>query len=184
MHQMKYWNLSFSISPSSEYLGLIYLQIDWFDLLAVQGAFKSLPQHHDSKASILWHSAFFMVQLSQQYVTTGKTIALTVWTLVRRLMSLFFNTLSRFVIAFLPKSNHLLISQLQSPSATILEPKRKSVTTSTFSPSICHAVKGARCRNLSFLKKKYLFLNWLFHSPPSPSSRSSLVPLEWYHLCI
>ena len=137
----KYWSFSFSISPSNEYSELISLKIDWFDLLAVQGTLRSLLQHHSSKASILWHSAF-MVQLSQLCMTTGKTIALTVWTLVRRLMSLFFNTLSRFVIAFLPRSNHL-ISGLRPPSTVILEPrKRKSVTASTFSASICYVVMG------------------------------------------
>ena len=121
----------------SEYSGLICLKIDWFDLLAVQGTFKSLLQHHSSKASILWCSAFFMVQLSQPYMTTGNTIALTIWNFVNRVMSLLFNIPSRFVIVFLPRSNHLLISWLQSLSAVILEPKkRKSVTTSTFSPSI------------------------------------------------
>ena len=105
----KYW--SFSISPSSEHSGLISLKMDWFDLLAIQGIFRSLLQHHISKALILWHSAFFlMVQLSQLYVTTGKTIALTTQTFVSRVMSLLFNTLSRFVIAFLPRSNHLLVS--------------------------------------------------------------------------
>ena len=139
----KYWSFSFSISPSNEYLRLISLKIDWFDLLAVQGTFRSLFQHHISKASILQCSAFFMVQLLQPYMTTGKTIVLTIWTFVSRVMSLLFNTLSRFVIAFLPRSNHLLISWLQSPSAVILEPKKKkSVTTSTFSPSICHDVMG------------------------------------------
>ena len=108
---------SFSFSPSSEYSELSSLKIDWFDLFAVQGTFRSLLQQHSSKASILWHSTFFTVQLSQLYVTTGKTIALTIWTFVGRAMSLLFNTLSRFVIAFLPRSNCLLISWLQSPSA-------------------------------------------------------------------
>ena len=105
----KYWSFSFSISPSNECSGLISLKIDWFDLLAFQGTFRSLLQQHSSKASILWRSAFFMVQLSQPYVTTGKTIALTIRTFVGRVMSMLFNTLSRFVIAFLPRSNHLLI---------------------------------------------------------------------------
>ena len=127
-----YW--SFSSSSSNEYSGLISLKIDWFHLLAVQGIFRGPLQHHSSKASILWCSAFFTVQLSQLYMNPGKTIALTIQTFVGRVMSLLFNTLSRFVIAFLPRSNHLLISWLQSPSAVILEPKkRKSVTTSTFS---------------------------------------------------
>ena len=120
----KYWSFSFSISPSNEYSGLISFKIDWFDLLAVQGTLKSLLQHHNLKALVLWHSAFFMVQLSHPYMTTGKTIALTRWTFVSKVMSLFFNMLSRLVIAFLPRSNHLLISWLQSPSAVILEPKK------------------------------------------------------------
>ena len=133
---LEYWSFSFSINPSSEYSELISLQIDWFDLLAFQGTFRSLLQHHSSKASILWRSAFFTVRLSQPDVTTEKTTALTIPTFVGRVMSLLFNTLSWFVIAFLPRSSRLLISWLQSPSAVILEPKkRKSVTTSTFFPS-------------------------------------------------
>ena len=125
----KYWSFSFSISPSNEHSGLISFKMDWLDLLAVQGTPKSLLQHHSSKASILWCSAFFIVQLSHPYVTTGKTIALTRWTFVGKVMSLLFNMLSRFVIAFLQRSKHLLISCLQSPSAVILEPKKiKSVT--------------------------------------------------------
>ena len=139
----KTWSFSFSISHSSEYSGLISLKIDWFDLLAVQETFRSPLQHHSSKILILWHSAFFTVQLLQPYVTIGKTIGLTILTFISRVTSLLFNTLSRFVIAFLPRSNHLLILWVQSPSAAILEPKkRKSVTTSTFSPSICHEVMG------------------------------------------
>ena len=117
----KYWSLSFSISPSNEYSGLISFGIDWFDLLAVQGILKSLLQHHSSKASILHRSAFFIVQLSRPYITTGKTIALTRWTFVSKVTSLLFNILSRLVKAFLPRSEHLLISWLQSPSAVILE---------------------------------------------------------------
>ena len=116
----KYW--SFSINPSNEYSGLISFRIDWFDLLAVQGTRKSLLQHHSSKASVLQRSAFFTVQLSHPYLTTGKTIALTSWTLVGKVMSMLFNMLSRLVIACLPRSKHLLISWLQSPSAVILEP--------------------------------------------------------------
>ena len=115
----KYW--SFSISPSNEYLGLISFRMDWLDLFAAQGTPKSLLQHHSSKASILQHSAFFMAQLSHPYMTTGKTMALTRWTFVGKLMYLLFNTLSRLVIAFLPRSKHLLISWLQSPSAVIME---------------------------------------------------------------
>ena len=112
--QLPQISFSFSISPSNEYSGLISFNIDWFDLLAVQGTLRSLFQHHSSKASILWHSAFFMVQLLQQYVTTGKTLAVTIWTFVGRVMSLIFNTLPRFVIAFLSRSKSLLISWLQS----------------------------------------------------------------------
>ena len=136
----KYWSFSFSISPSNEYSELISPTIDWLYLLAVQGTFRSLLQHHSSKASILDLSAFFMVKFSQSRVTTGKTVALTLQNFVSRVMSLLFNTLSRFVIAFLPRSNRLLISWLQSPSTVILESKKiKSVTVS---PSICHEVMG------------------------------------------
>ena len=117
----KYWSFSFSISPSNEYLGLISFRMDWLDLLAVQGTLKSLLQHRSSKASILWCSAFFIVQLSHQYMTTGKTIALTRWTLVGKAM--LFNMLSRLVMAFLSRSKHLFILFLQLPSAVILEPK-------------------------------------------------------------
>ena len=120
----KYWSFSFSISPSNEYSGLISFRMDWMDLLAVQGTLKSLLQHHSSKASILQHSAFFMFQISYPYMTTEKTIVLTMWTLVGKVMSLLFNMLSRLVIAFLPRNNHLLISWLQSPSAEILEPRK------------------------------------------------------------
>ena len=125
----KYWSFNFSISPSNEYSGLISFRMDWFDLLAVQGTLKSLLQHYSSKASILQRTPFFLVQLSYPYVTTGKTIALPRRTFVGKLMSLLFNMLSRLVIAFLPKSQRLLISLLQSPSAVILEPKKiKSLT--------------------------------------------------------
>ncbi|XDC71721.1 hypothetical protein R6Z07F_002894 [Ovis aries] len=116
----KYWSFSFSISPSNEYSGLLSFRIDWFNLLAVQETLKSLLQHHSSKASILWHSAFFIVQLSHPYMTTGKTIALTRQTFVGKVMCLLLNMLSRLVITFLPRSKHLLISWLQSPSAVIL----------------------------------------------------------------
>ena len=139
----KYWSFSFSISPSNEYLGLISFRIDWLDLHAVQGALKSLLQYYSSKASILWCSAFFTVQLSHPYVTTGSTIALTRRTIVSKVMSLLFNKLSRLVIAFLPRSEHLLISWLQLPSAEILEPpKIKSLTVSIVSPFICREVMG------------------------------------------
>ena len=134
---LKYWSFSFSIIPSTEIPGLISLRMDWLDLLAVQGTLKSLLQHHSSKASILWHSAFFTVQLSHPYLTTGKTIALTRWTFFGKAMSLLLNVLSRLVITFLPRSKRLLISWLQSPSAVILEPKKiNSDTVSTVSPSI------------------------------------------------
>ena len=117
--------------------------MDWFDLLAIQGSLKSLLQHHSSKASVHRHSAFLIVQFSHPYMTTGKTIALTRWTFVGKVMSLLFNMLSRLSIAFLPRSKGLLISWLQSPSVVILEPpKIKSVTVSTFSPLICHEVMG------------------------------------------
>ena len=139
-----YWSFSFSISPSNEYSGLISFRMDWLDLLAVQETLKSLLQHHSSKASILQPSAFFIVQLSHSYTTTGKTIALTRWTFVGKVMFLFFNMLSRLVVTFLPRSKCLLISWLPSPSAVILElkKKKKSVTVSTVFPSICHEVMG------------------------------------------
>ena len=139
----KYWSFSFSIIPSKEHPGLIYFRMDWLNLLAVQGTLKSLLQHHSSKASILWHSAFFTVQLSHPYMTTGKTIAFTRRTFVGKVMSLLFNMLSRLVITFLARSKRLLISWLQSPSAVILEPpKIKSDTVSTVSPSVSHEVMG------------------------------------------
>ena len=131
----KYWSFSFTISPSNEYSGLISFRIDWLDLLAVQGILKSLLQHHSSKASILWHSAFFIVQLSHPYMTPRKTIALTRWNFAGKVMSLLFNMLSRLVITFLPMSKHLLTSWLRSPSAIILESQKiKSATVSTVSP--------------------------------------------------
>ena len=137
----KYWSFSFSIIPSKEYPGLISFRMDWLDLLAVQGTLKSLLQHHSSKASILQSSAFFTVQLSHLYMTTGKTIALNRWTFVGKLMSLLLNMLSRLVITFLPRSKGLLISWLQSPSTVILEPRKiKSDIVSTVPPSICHEV--------------------------------------------
>ena len=130
----KYWHFSFSISPSNEYSGLISFKIDRFDLLAIQGTLKSLLQHHSSKASILWHSALFMVPLSHPYMTTGKTIALTRWTIVGKVMSLLFSMLSRLVIAFIPRSKCLLIAWLQSSSAVTWESKNiRSVTVSIVS---------------------------------------------------
>ena len=139
MRWPKYWSFSFSIIPSKEHPGLISLRMDWLDLLAVQGTLKSLLQYHSSKASILRCSAFSTVQLSHPYMTTGNTIALTRRTFVGKVMSLLLNMLSRLVITFLPRSKHLLISWLQSPSTVILEPKKiKSATVSTVYPSICH----------------------------------------------
>ena len=130
---------SFRISPCSEYSGLISFRSDWFDLLVVKGTVKNLIQYHSSKASIFWHSAFFIVQLSHPYMTTGKTIALTRWTFVSKVMSLLFNMMSRLVITFLPRSKCLLISWLQLSSSVILEPpKIKYLTVSTVIPSICH----------------------------------------------
>ena len=147
----KYLSFSFSISPSNEHTGLISFRMDWLDLLAVQGTLKSLLQHHSSKASIFRHSAFFIVQLSHPYMTTGKTIALTRWTFASKVMSLLFNMLSRLVITFLPRSKRLLISWLQSPSAVILESKNiKSDTVSIVSPSICHQVMGPDAMILVF----------------------------------
>ena len=136
---LEFWNFSFNISTSNEHPGLISFRMYSLDLLAVQGTLKSLFQYHSSKASILWCSAFFIVQLSHTYMTTGKTRALTRWTFVDKIMSLLFNMLSRLVITFLPRSKGLLISWLQSPSAVILEPRKiKPATVSTVFPSICH----------------------------------------------
>ena len=142
MRWPKYWSFTFNISPSNEYPGLISFRMDWLDLLAVQGTLKSLLQHHSSKALIIQCSAFFTVQLSHPYMTTGKTIALTRQTFVDKVMSLLFNMLSRLVIAFLPRSKHLLISLLQSPPVVFWSPQIKSATVSTVSPSICHEVMG------------------------------------------
>ena len=151
----KYWSFSFSISHSIEYSGLISFRMDWLDFLAVQGTLKSLLQHHSSKASILWRSAFFMVQLSHPYMTTRKTIALTRRTFVDKVMPLLFNMLSRLVITFLPRSKCLLISWLQSQSAVILEPQKiKSATVSTVSPSISHEVMGPDAMILGKCKSK------------------------------
>ena len=136
-------SFNFNISSSNEYSGLISFRISWFDCFAVQGTLKSLIQHHSLKASIFQCSAFFIVQLSYTYMTTGKSIALTRWTFFDKVMSLLFNTPSRLVITFLPRRKHHLISWLQSPPAVILEPaKIKSVTVSIVSPSICHEVMG------------------------------------------
>ena len=166
----KYWSFSFSIDPSNEYSGLISFRIDWLDFLAVQRTLKGLLQHHRSKASILRCSAFFMVQLSHPYMTTGKTIKLTSWTFVGKVMSLLFDMLSRLVIAFLSRSKRLLISWLQSPSEVILEPKKmKSLTVYIVSPSICHEVMGPDAM---------IFIFWMLRFKPvfSLSSRGSLAP--------
>ena len=173
----KYWSFSFHISPSNEHPGLISFRMGWLDLLAVQGTLNSLLQHHSSKASILQRSAFFTVQLSHPYMTTGKTVALTRQTFVGKVMSLLFKMLSRLVITFLPRSKRLLISWLQSPSAVILEPpKIKSDTISTVSPSTSHEVMGRRPWS-SF--SKCGALSQLFRSPLSLSSRGFLVPLHF-----
>ena len=178
-----HWRNSFRISPSNEYSGLISFRMDWLDLLAVQGTLRSLLQHHSSKASILWCSAFFIVPL---YMTTGKIIALTRQAFVGKVMSLLFNMLSRLVITFLPRSKHLLISWLQSPCAVILEPKKiKPVTVSPVSPSICHEVMGPDAM---------IFVFWMLSFKPTFSLSSSLsrgplvllhfLPYGWWHLCI
>ena len=147
----KYWSFSFSISPSNEHPGLISFRMDWLDLLAVQGTLKSLLQHNSSKASVLQCSAFFTVQLSHPYMTTGKTITLTRQTFIGKVMSLLFNMLARLVITFLPRSRHLLISWLQSPSSVILEPQKiKSDTVFTVSPSISHEEMGPDAMILVF----------------------------------
>ena len=147
----KYWSFSFSIIPSKEIPGPISFRMDWLDLLAVPGTLKSLLQHHSSKASVLGHSDFFIVQLSHPYMTTGKTIALTRRTFVGKVTSLLLNMISRLVITFLPRSKHHLISWLQSPSAVILEPQKiKSDTVSTVSPSICHEVMRSETMILVF----------------------------------
>ena len=170
-------SFSFSISPFSEYSGLISFRMDWFDFFDVQGTLKNLLQQHSSKASILWCSAFFTVQLSHPYMTTGKTVALTRWTYVDKVTSLLLNMLPRLVIAFLPRSKCLLISWLQSPSAVILDPKKiKSVTVSIVSPSICHEVMGLDAIILVFWM---LSFKQLFHSPLSLSSRGFWVPLHF-----
>ena len=148
MRWPKYWSFSFSISPSKEHPGLISFRMDWLDHLAIQGTLKSLLQHHSSKASTLWCSAFFTVQHSHPYMTTGKTTALTRLTFVGKVMSLLFNMLSRLVITYLPRNKHCLISWLQSPSAVILEPPK--INSDTVSPSISHEVMGPDAMILVF----------------------------------
>ena len=147
----KIWSFSFNISPSNEHLGLIYFRMDWLDLLAVQGTLKSLLQHHSSKALVLLHSAFFILQFSHSYRTTGRTIALTRHNFIGKVLSLLFNMLPRLVITFLTRSKRLLISWLQSPPAVIFEPRKiKSDTVSTVSPSISHEVMGTDAMILVF----------------------------------
>ena len=155
MRWPKYWTFSFSISPSNESPGPISFRMDWLDLLAVQGTLKSLLQHHSSKTSILPCSAFFIVQLSHPYMTTGKTIALTRWTFVCKVMSLLFNMLSRLVITFLPRSKHLLISLLQSPSTVIFEPKKMICHCFHYFPIYLPWSDGTRCHDLSFLNAEF-----------------------------
>ena len=151
-----YWSFSFSISPSNEYSGLIFFRMDWFDLLVVHGTFKSLLQHHNSKTSILQHSAYFTVHLLPLCMTIGKTASLNIQTFVSKVMSLFFNTLSRFVTAFLLRTKHLLILWMQSPSTVVLEPKKvKSVTVSTFFPIYLPWSDETRYHNLSFLNAEF-----------------------------
>ena len=174
MRWPKYWSFSFSIIPSKEHSGLISFRMYWLDLLAVQGTPKSLLQHHSSKASILWHSAFFTVQLWHPYMTTGKTIALTIRTFVGKVMSLLLHMLSRLVITFLPRSKRLLISWLQSPSAVILEPPK--IKSDTVSPSSSYDM---------MVPDAMIFVFWMlsfkpiFHSPLSLSSRGFWVPLHF-----
>ena len=173
----KYWSFTFNISPFNEHPGLNSFRMDWLDFLAVQGTLKSLLQHHSSKASILRHSAFFTAQLSHPYMTIGKTLALTRWTFVGKVMSLLFNMLYRLVITFLPRLKRLLISWLQSPPTVILEPiKIKSATFSTVTPSICHEIMGPDAMILAF---------WMLSFKPTfslsffISSRGSLVLLHF-----
>ena len=161
----KYWSFSFSISPCNEHPGLISFRMDWLDLLVVQGSLNSLLQHDSSTASFLQCSAFFIVQLSYPYMTIEKSVSLTTWTFVGKVMSLLFNMLSRLVIAFLPRRKCLLISYLQSPSAVILEPKKiNSVTVSIISPPICHEVMGMDAM---------IFVFWLLSFKPTFSLSST-----------
>ena len=187
----KYWSFSFNISPSKEHSGLIYFRMDWLDLFVVQGTLKSLLQHHSSKLSILWCSAVFIVQLSHPYMTTGQTTALTRWTFVGKVMSLLLNMLSRLVITFLPRSKHLLISWLQSPSAVILELRKiKSDTVSTDSPSISHEATGPDAMILvfwmlslkpTFSLSSFTFIKRLFSSSSLSAIRVvSSAYLRWW----
>ena len=174
----KYWSFCFSINPSNEYSGLISFRIDCFDLLAVQGTLKSLLQHHSAKASVRSCSDF-MIQISHPYMTAGKTIALTRQTFVGKVMSLLFNMLSRFDIAFLPRSKYLLISYLQSPYAVILEPKKIVYRCFYCFPIYLPWSDGTRRHDLCFLNVEFLNVEQLFHLPLSPSSRDSLVLLRF-----
>ena len=174
----KYWSFSFNISPFYEHPGLISFRMDWLDLFTVKGTLKSLLRHHSSKASIFRCSVFFIVQLSHPYMTTGKTIAMTRWTFVGKVMSLLFNMLSRLVITFLPRSKHLLISWMQSPSAVILEPRNiKSATVSIVSPFICHEVMEPDAMILVFwmlsFKATFSLSSFTFIKRWSSSSRRS-----------
>jgi len=174
IRRLKYWSFSFSINASNEYSGLISFRIDWWNLLAVQGTLKSLLQCHNSKASILQHSTFLIVQLSHPYMTTGKAISLTRWAFVGKVICLLFNMLSSLVITFLTRSKHLFISWLKSPPAVILEPpKMKSVTVSTVFPSICREVMGPDVMILvfwmlsfkpTFSLSSFIFIKRLFSS--------------------
>ena len=167
----KYSSFSFSIIPSNEYSGPISFRMDWLDLLAVQGTLKSLLQNHSSKASVLQHSAFFIVQLSHPYMSTGKNIALTRQAFVGKVMSLLFYMLSRLVIAFLPRCKHLLILWRQSPSAVILEPKKiNSVTASIVSPSFCHEVMGPDAM---------IFVFWMLSFKPTFSTLLLYEKSQW-----
>ena len=166
----KYWSFRFNISPSNEDPGLISFRMDWLDLIAVQGTLKSLLQHHNSKASILQRSALFIVQLSHPYMTTGKTIALTWLTFVDKVMSLLFNILFRLVLTFLPRSKHLLISWLQSPSAVIFKPPK--IKSATVSPSICHEMMGSDA---------VIFVFWMLSSKPTFSLSSFTFLKRLFH---
>ena len=194
MRWPKFQSFSFNISPSNGYSGLISFRVDWLDLLAVQGTLKSLLQHHSSNSSILWHSAFFIVQLSHPCMTTGKTIALTRWTFFGKVMPLLFNMLPRLVITFLPSSKCLLISWLQSQSAVILQPlKIKSATVSSISPTICHEVVGLDAMILvfwmlsfkptfslsSFTYIKRLFSSYSLSAPYLYANKSNNSNLNW-----
>ena len=186
----KYWSFSFSINSSNQYSGLISFRTDWFDFLAVQGTLQSLLQHHNLKASILWHSVFFMAQLSHMYMIIGKKIiALTIHTFVSKMMSPLFNTLSRLVIAFFLRRKHLLILWLKSPSTVILEPKKmKHIIVSTFSLSICQEVMGWDVMILVFfffnVKFKISFFTLLFYPHEELFGSSSISPIKVVITCI